>query len=257
MVGVLCGRTGACRLARSGLEAAPATEQAKHDHFSQDRRTDAPRRRFPRQRNRDSVRRDELGFRTQSGGRDQQWRRVWRDRLRGDDARTARYRNRRDQGAHCQALWREPYHHASAAVRSDRGLRPAQCQPCRARGWPAAQGQRGGDQANWREGHLLCPHAGAWQEAAAFRRRCAGDRGERGGRPYRACLHIGAGAGNPARTERGQSGVRRGRHRQWRDDRRLSGNGRGGRAIGHPLCLRHRKHRASRFQEGLFPRQRA
>jgi enoyl-[acyl-carrier protein] reductase II len=41
-------------------------------------------------------------------------------------------------------------------------------------------------------------HAGAGQEAAAVRRRCAGDRGIGSRRPHRPCIHIGAGAGIPA-----------------------------------------------------------
>ena len=65
----------------------------------QDHRPDGPRPRVPRHRVRDPVRRDELGVRAQPGQRDQQRRRLRGDRLRGDDARAARRRDRRDQGA--------------------------------------------------------------------------------------------------------------------------------------------------------------
>ena len=57
---------------------------------------DAPRHRVPRLRHRDHGRRDELDLRAPSGLGHLQRRRLRGDRLRGDVARIARHRNRRD-----------------------------------------------------------------------------------------------------------------------------------------------------------------
>ena len=103
---------------------------------------------------------------------------------------------------------------------------------------------------------LICfaPAFVAGQEADPLGRRCAGHRGDGGGRPYRPGLDLGARPGDLAAARRRGADLRRRRHRPWRADRRLSGDGRGRRPARHPLRLRHRMHRPSQFQEGLHPR---
>ena len=85
-------RNWAPRRAGSNPLAVPRNARliASDVHLFQDRPADAARGRLPRQRNRDPVRRDELGLRTQPRFRHIQCWRLWRDRLRGDDARPAR-----------------------------------------------------------------------------------------------------------------------------------------------------------------------
>ena len=48
--------------------------------------------------------------------------RIWRDRLRLDDTRSAGGGNRRHEGDDRQELWGQPDHHASGAGRSGQGL---------------------------------------------------------------------------------------------------------------------------------------
>src|SRR3546814_20600849 len=74
-------------------------------------------------------------------------------------------------------------------LRPDPGLRQTRRRPCRAcRGAASCARDRGGEGVR-READLLYSRALARQEAAAFRRGCAGDRGHGGGRPYRGGLH--------------------------------------------------------------------
>ena len=69
----------------------------------------------------------------------------------------------------------------------------------------AAQGVVGGHQVVRCQGDLLCADAGAGQEADPFGRRRAGDRGDGGGRPYRAGVDGRAGAGDAARDRPNRS----------------------------------------------------
>ena len=124
------------------------------------------------------------------------------------DAGPAGGRDRRHPGADRPAVRREPDHHAPAAGRPDPGLPGGQGRPHRAgRRHPAGRrGARG--QGRRREADRLRPGAGAGEAAGPLGRRCAGDRGLRGRRPYRPGVADRAGAGDPAAYPRG-AGVRR------------------------------------------------
>ena len=238
-------------LGRGGLSAKGTPYERRHPHPTLPHRggglryrprppraADEARHRFPRLRGRDARRGDELDFGAQPRLRALQCRRVRGDRLRGDDARPARHRDRRDEEAHAKAVRRQPHHHAPDDLRADRRLRAARSHPRRPRRRPAAARRDRPDQGQWRQIDLLRPGAGAGEEADPLGRRRAGDRGDGGGRPYRPGLDLGARPGDIAAARRRAADLRRRRHRPWRADRRLSGDGRGRRPIGHPLRLR-------------------
>ena len=216
---------------------------------------DASRDRISRLRLCHPRRGDELDFGATFGLRHLQRRRLRGDRVRGDDPRSARYRDCRDQKAHHAAVRGQPHHHAPDAERVDRRLREASGDPRRARRRASAGRGDRPDQGQWRQIDRLRPRAGPRQEAHPIGRRRAGDRGDGGGRAHRSGLDQRAGAGNPPRGGQGHSGVRRRRDRARRGDCRLSRDGGGRGPARHALRLRDRVHRPCQFQEGVPARQ--
>ena len=185
-----------------------------------------------------------------------QCRRVRRDRLRRDEPRTARHRDRRDQDAHRPAVRRQPHHHAPAAERADRRLRQASrsamsCSPAGFRRAARSSGSR-------RSGAKLICFAPALALAKKLMRSGADalviEGMEAGG-------HIGpvstsrAGAGNPARTSAKDIPVFV-----------AGGIGRGeaiaaylemgavGVQLGTRFVCANEMHRPRQFQEGVHPR---
>ena len=131
--------------------------------------------------------------------------------------------------------------------RVDRCLRRPAGRPCRSGRRIAAVGRRPAGQGDGGQGRLLRADRRDRPQAGEERRRRHRDRGDGGGRPYRAGFHIRPGSGNPARRIR-RAGLRGRRHRPGRGDPVVSGDGGFRRAAWHPLRLRYRIDRPSALQ---------
>ncbi|CAA9502546.1 MAG: Enoyl-[acyl-carrier-protein] reductase [FMN], partial [uncultured Sphingomonadaceae bacterium] len=214
------------------------------------------RHRLPWLPSRADGRRDELGVRAPPRRRDLERGCLRCARLRGYDARAARQRDQGDQGAHRAAVRRQPDHHAPAALRADRRLRPPWRRVHRARRRPAARRRDRANQGGGCEARLLRSRAQPRQAADPLQGRRPGDRGHGGGRPHRPGVYLRARPGDPAGGRGRHPRVRRRRHRPRRGDRRISGDGRGGRPARHPLRLRDRVRRPPEFQARLPTRLR-